>query len=220
MRSLVEVIDQITKQDPTIGEHLASTRMSAMYAAPEVMSNYWREAAEILQRVAPDKSDIIAIFAGPQDVEEHKPKCAETRTVRQYIDTYRDAITAIDKSLSDLALDELRVGRSRAVAHLVLRALQEQGMMPITFAEYEELMAAAKRPITKTVYRKYEITLDPKPVPSHIAGDYSFVHMDYDGAPDGNDNRCGCAQSIADAKQQIDEQIEDREFVPDEAVPA
>lgn len=135
------------------------------------------------------------------------------QTVRQYIDTYRDAITAIDKSLSDLALDELRVGRSRAVAHLVLRALQEQGMMPITFAEYEELMAAAKRPITKTVYRQYEITLDPKPVPSHIAGDYSFVHMDYDGAPDGNDNRCGCAQSIADAKQQIDEQIEDREFV-------
>jgi hypothetical protein len=135
------------------------------------------------------------------------------QTVRQNIDTYRDAVTAVEKALNDLACTELRVDRIRSVAHVVLRGMQEQGMMPITFAEYEDLMAAAKRPITKTVYRQYEITLDPKPVPSHIAGDYSFVHMDYDGAPDGNDNRCGCAQSIADAKQQIDEQIADREFV-------
>lgn len=142
------------------------------------------------------------------------------QTVRQNIDTYRDAITAVEKSLSDLALEELRVGRARVIAHLVLRAMQEQGMMPITFAEYEELMVATNRPITKTIYRQYEITLDPKPVPSHIAGDYSFVHMDYDGAPDGNDNRCGDAQSIADAKAQIDEQIADREFVPEEEATA
>jgi hypothetical protein len=127
------------------------------------------------------------------------------QTVRQNIDTYRNAITAVEASLSDLALKELSVGRARVVAHLVLRALQEQGMMPITFAEYEELMAAAKRPITKTVYRQYEITLDPKPVPSHIAGDYSFVHMDYDGAPDSNDGRCGTAQTVEEAKQLIDE---------------
>jgi hypothetical protein len=137
------------------------------------------------------------------------------QTVRKNIDTYRDAVTAIEASLSDLALQELSVGRARAVSHLVLRGLQEQGMMPITFAEYEELMSAAKRPIAKTVYRKYEILLDPKPVPSHIAGDYSFSHIDYDGAPDSNDRRCGVAQSIADAKVQIDKQIADSEQLPD-----
>jgi hypothetical protein len=127
------------------------------------------------------------------------------QTVRQNIDTYRDAVAAVEASLSDLALKELSVGRAKAVAHLVLRAMQEQGMMPIRFSEYEDLMVAAKRPIAKTVYRQYEITLDPKPVPSHIAGDYSFAHVDYDGAPDSNDRRCGTAQTIAEAKQLIDE---------------
>lgn len=34
---------------------------------------------------------------------------------------------------------------------------------------------------------------------------YEFVHDDYDGAPDANDNRCGHASSIEDAKAQIDE---------------
>ncbi len=127
------------------------------------------------------------------------------QTVRENIDTYREAVTAVEQALNGLAVKELRVDRTRSVAHVVLRALQEQGMMPITFAEYEELMAVANRPITKTVYRQYEITLDPKPVPSHIAGDYSFVHMDYDGAPDSNDRRCGTAQTIVEAKQLIDE---------------
>lgn len=34
---------------------------------------------------------------------------------------------------------------------------------------------------------------------------YSYVHDDYDGAPDGNDNRCGCTKSIAEAQEEIDE---------------
>ena len=127
------------------------------------------------------------------------------QTVRQNIDTYRNAVTAVEKALTDM-----RVERPRNIAHVILRGLQEQGMMPITFAEYENLMAAANRTITKTVYRQYEITLDPKPVPSHIAGDYSFAHMDYDGAPDSNDCRCGTAQTIEEAKQLIDELEEEQ----------
>lgn len=38
---------------------------------------------------------------------------------------------------------------------------------------------------------------------------YEFVHDDYDGAPDANDNRCGYGQTIENCKDQIDE-IEDR----------
>lgn len=47
-------------------------------------------------------------------------------------------------------------------------------------------------------HRKYRI----------YVGDYApyeFVHDDYDGAPDANDNRCGHASSIEDAKAQIDD---------------
>ena len=38
---------------------------------------------------------------------------------------------------------------------------------------------------------------------------YEFVHDDYDGAPDANDNRCGHANSVEDAKAQIDDMEED-----------
>jgi len=34
---------------------------------------------------------------------------------------------------------------------------------------------------------------------------YSFVHEDYDGAPDANDHRCGGGTTIEDCKKQIDE---------------
>lgn len=37
---------------------------------------------------------------------------------------------------------------------------------------------------------------------------YAFTHDDFDGAEDANDNRCGHAASIAEAKNTIDE-IED-----------
>jgi hypothetical protein len=35
--------------------------------------------------------------------------------------------------------------------------------------------------------------------------DWEFVHKDYDGAPDGNDNRCGRGASFQDCIDQIDE---------------
>ena len=64
-------------------------------------------------------------------------------------------------------------------------------------------------------YRGYHISHWAKPVPTR-AWDYDFSHEDYDGAPDSGDHRCGAARSLAEAKEQIDEQIEeeedDREF--------
>jgi hypothetical protein len=57
-------------------------------------------------------------------------------------------------------------------------------------------------------YRGYVIRWDPKPIPPDMAGDWSFEHEAYDGAPDSEDGRCGCAITLEDAKMQIDEQIE------------
>lgn len=53
-------------------------------------------------------------------------------------------------------------------------------------------------------YRDYLIRHNPKPVASSRY-DYDFAHVDYDGAPDAKDNRCGCAASVAEAKQEIDD---------------
>ena len=64
-------------------------------------------------------------------------------------------------------------------------------------------------------YRGYTISYWAKPVPTR-AWDYDFSHEDYDGAPDSGDNRCGNARSLEQAKEFIDELIEeeeaDREF--------
>ena len=62
----------------------------------------------------------------------------------------------------------------------------------------------ATAPAGVTIYGKYRITYDPGPWPP-----YSFVHDDYDGAPDalsliGRDPRCGRAESIEAAKRDID----------------
>jgi hypothetical protein len=38
---------------------------------------------------------------------------------------------------------------------------------------------------------------------------YEYVHDDYDGADDANDNRAGYARTVDEAKQQIDEYEED-----------
>lgn len=53
-------------------------------------------------------------------------------------------------------------------------------------------------------YRGYTFSYWRKPIPT-AAFDYDFVHEDYDGAPDGGDNRCGSGRSIEDCKAQIDE---------------
>jgi len=52
--------------------------------------------------------------------------------------------------------------------------------------------------------RDWVIQYDPKPIPDR-RHDFSFHHVDFDGAPDSGDNRCGTASSAADAIQQIQE---------------
>ena len=67
-------------------------------------------------------------------------------------------------------------------------------------------MAAATE--DKTVehkYRGYTITYNPPPIPIRTC-DWQFVHDSYDGPEDG---RCGTAQSLAYAKELIDEWEDD-----------
>ncbi|KQV83278.1 hypothetical protein [Rhizobium sp. Root1220] len=58
-------------------------------------------------------------------------------------------------------------------------------------------------------YRDYWISFNPKPVPASCGVDWDWHHDDFDGAPDGNDNRCGCSASLEAAKADIDEQIDE-----------
>jgi hypothetical protein len=51
-------------------------------------------------------------------------------------------------------------------------------------------------------YGKWDIYYDAKPIPT-TACDWNFVHEDYDGAPDANDNRCGTGKDVADCLNQI-----------------
>jgi hypothetical protein len=60
-------------------------------------------------------------------------------------------------------------------------------------------------------YRGYNITYWRKPIPT-AAWDYDFAHEDYDGAPDSGDHRCGNAASVEEAREMIDEQIEDEVY--------
>ncbi len=52
-------------------------------------------------------------------------------------------------------------------------------------------------------YRDYRIYFSSSPI-----ANYAFVHDDYDGAPDANDNRGGWGNSIEDCKAQIDDMEE------------
>ena len=71
------------------------------------------------------------------------------------------------------------------------------------FRAVNDLANAVAAPAVVTIYGKYRITYDPGPWPS-----YSFVHEDYDGAPDawrgGHDPRCGREETLAAARQEID----------------
>jgi hypothetical protein len=58
------------------------------------------------------------------------------------------------------------------------------------------------------LYRDYHIYFDPPPIPIRSC-DWHWSHDDFDGAPDGNDHRYGHSASLADAKADIDEQIEE-----------
>jgi hypothetical protein len=62
-------------------------------------------------------------------------------------------------------------------------------------------------------YGPWLIYYEPPPIPIRTC-DWHFVHVDFDGAPDGHDRRCGSAPSVEDALAQIEE-IE--EMLADEA---
>lgn len=69
------------------------------------------------------------------------------------------------------------------------------------------------RPLPNIVRRQrhlekfgWRFEYDPKPVPN-TSHDWNWWHVDYDGAPDSTDNRCGTAASIDDAMDQISELI-------------
>jgi hypothetical protein len=51
-------------------------------------------------------------------------------------------------------------------------------------------------------YGDWKISHNPKPIPSR-AHDWDFVHDDYDGAPDSNDNRCGSARDVKECVREI-----------------
>ena len=53
-------------------------------------------------------------------------------------------------------------------------------------------------------YNGFIITHWAKPIPDR-SHDYDFVHEDYDGAEDAQDNRHGSGSSVEDCKAQIDE---------------
>ena len=53
-------------------------------------------------------------------------------------------------------------------------------------------------------YKGFIISHDPKPIPSR-AFDWDYMHEDFDGAPDAEDNRCGNGASLQDCKDQIDD---------------
>lgn len=67
MRDLIGIIDQITDLAPDLKGEFASLRSSVIYSAPEMMSERWRTAANILNIVAlkhEKKEEIIKIFNG------------------------------------------------------------------------------------------------------------------------------------------------------------
>ena len=60
------------------------------------------------------------------------------------------------------------------------------------------------RGIAVIKWGEYRLEFDPKPIPSR-AHDWNWTHIDYDGAPDSNDIRCGTGASVADCVEQIRE---------------
>ncbi len=62
-------------------------------------------------------------------------------------------------------------------------------------------------------YRGYFIECEPPPIPIR-SFDWAFWAKDYDGAPEYSfgppaDNRCGNAATLQDAKERIDEMVEE-----------
>ena len=58
---------------------------------------------------------------------------------------------------------------------------------------------------------KWRIYLNDYVGPGDWSVAYSYCHDDYDGAPDGGDNRFGYASSVEGCKQEIDFYLEEAE---------
>lgn len=54
----------------------------------------------------------------------------------------------------------------------------------------------------REIYKNCEIERIYPPIPGTY---FAWSHRDYDGAPDGNDTRCGFGRSIDACKRQIDD---------------
>lgn len=65
-----------------------------------------------------------------------------------------------------------------------------------------ELKAAGLNKRGEYVFGDWRIEYRPPPIPIRTM-DWQFWHDDYDGAPDGNDLRCGVAASIEAAIAEI-----------------
>ena len=59
-------------------------------------------------------------------------------------------------------------------------------------------------------YRGYAIEYDPPPIPVRCC-DWRFAADGFDGAPDSKDARSGSAETLEDAKEQIDTLIDEEE---------
>ena len=75
----------------------------------------------------------------------------------------------------------------------------------------------SRAPATPIVYRNYIIYYDRKPVPPSLFGDWSFNHVDFDGAPDGpdegcSDHRSGYGKTPEECQAEIDSQYDDLEL--------
>lgn len=52
-------------------------------------------------------------------------------------------------------------------------------------------------------YGKWTISYNPKPIPASCGVDWDYVHDNYDGAPDANDDRHGNCASAVDCLAEI-----------------
>lgn len=63
------------------------------------------------------------------------------------------------------------------------------------------------------MYRNFRITYDPPPIPTR-AFDWHATHDDYDGAPDGTDNRYFHGPTEDDVKAQVDDWHAEQDDTP------
>lgn len=64
-------------------------------------------------------------------------------------------------------------------------------------------------PYAQWSYGPWRISYEPKPIPT-TACDYDWWHVDFDGAPDAEDQRCGSLGSIEACVEAIHEWEDDQ----------